>query len=100
MILHLTIKRSLIYTVLALKRHLNFCEEVKSVVVNVEEIKRTVSDRGLKQRNVALNAGMTENALTLVLASKRKLLADEYVNLCRALCVPYGSFLVDERDSA
>lgn len=70
------------------------------MVVNVEEIKRTVSDRGLKQRNVAFSAGMTENALTLALARKRKLLADEYVNLCRALGVPYGSFLVDERDSA
>lgn len=70
------------------------------MIVDVAQIKKVVADRGLKQRIVALQSGLTENALTLVLTSKRKLLADEYVNLCRTLDVPYGSFLVDERDTA
>lgn len=70
------------------------------MIVDVAEIKRTVIERGLKQSNVAARAGMSENALSLVLTRKRKLLADEYVSLCRTLDVPYGSFLIDERSSA
>lgn len=70
------------------------------MVVDVQAIRDTVNTLGIKQRSFASQIGMTENAVTRLFANRRKLLADEYVKICNALGVPYGSFLVQENKGA
>ena len=47
----------------------------------------------ISQKTLAVKSGMTENQLSLSLNRKRKLLADEYIKICDALCVPYDKFI-------
>lgn len=70
------------------------------MVVDVQAIREKLNALGIKQRSFASQIGMTENAVTRLFAGSRKLLADEYVKICNALNVPYGSFLVQENKSA
>jgi len=62
-------------------------------------IKEYIDKQGIKKKHVAEKAGMTENALHLALNGKRKLLADEYVSICRALGVSYDRFIKKTDDS-
>lgn len=47
----------------------------------------------IPQKLLASKSLMTENQLNLSLNNKRKLLADEYIKICDALCVPYDKFV-------
>lgn len=47
----------------------------------------------IPQKLLASKSNMTENQLNLSLNNKRKLLADEYIKICDALCVPYDKFI-------
>ena len=59
-------------------------------------IKRYISEAGIKQSVLAQKSSITENALTLSLNGKRRLAADEYVRLCRALGVGLDFFTAGE----
>lgn len=61
--------------------------------IDVKEIKRYISDSGLKQKTIAKKAGLDECKFSLVLQEKRKLEATEYANICKAIGVPMNKFL-------
>ena len=46
----------------------------------------------IQQKKLAQKIGMREDTLCLTLSGKRKMLAEEYVKICDALCVPYEKF--------
>lgn len=58
-----------------------------------KNIKDYLENNGVKQNVLAKRANMSENALNLALNQKRKLLADEYVNICAALGLPLDYFV-------
>lgn len=55
-------------------------------------IAQFVNENEIPQKQLAKKAGMTETALSRTLNGERRLLADEYINICNALCLPYGKF--------
>ena len=57
-----------------------------------KNIKDYLENNGIKQNVLAKKANISENALNLSLNQKRKLLADEYVNICTALGLPLDYF--------
>ena len=57
-----------------------------------KKINEYVVKNQIPQKLLAIKSNMTENQLSLSLNSKRKLLADEYIRICDALCVPYDKF--------
>lgn len=61
--------------------------------VNVDEMRKYMDQIGVKQGWVANNAGMTLNAMNLVMNKKRTLKADEYLAICEVLNVPLDSFV-------
>lgn len=62
-----------------------------------KEIRKYIDERGFIQSVVARNAGMTKMALSDSLRGNRRLTAEEYLAICRALDVPASYF--DERRS-
>lgn len=58
-----------------------------------KNIKDYLENNGIKQNVLAKKANISENALNLSLNQKRKLLADEYVNICTALGLPLDYFV-------
>lgn len=50
-----------------------------------QNIRAYIKERGFNQAEIARKAGMTTQALSDSLRGVRRLTADEYVNLCRAL---------------
>lgn len=62
-----------------------------------ENINRYLEDNGIMKNFVAEKAGMTQNAMSLSLNGKRKLTADEYINICQALDVPFETFLTTKK---
>ena len=54
-----------------------------------ENINNFVVENRIPKGRLAKKSGMTENALSLSLNGKRKLNAEEYLNICDALCVSY-----------
>lgn len=61
-------------------------------------IKRYLDEKGIKSTHVCERSGITQNALTLTLNGKRKMLADEYVAICRVLGVPLNFFVPETED--
>lgn len=55
-------------------------------------IKTYIEENGLKQKKIAEDSGMTQQALSDVLNERRKIEATEYFNLCRALKVTVDFF--------
>lgn len=65
-----------------------------------ERIAEYIKENNISQRKLADRTGMTENALSLALNGKRKLLADEYIEICDAMCVPYERFTDKHRPAS
>lgn len=63
-------------------------------------IAQFVCDNKIPQKQLAKKAGMSESALSLTLNGNRKLLADEYIKICDALCLPYDKFADDLTNKA
>ncbi len=61
--------------------------------VNIDEMRRYMDQIGVKQGWVANKAGMTQNAMNLVMNKKRTLKADEYLAICEVLNMPLDSFV-------
>lgn len=50
-----------------------------------ETLKAEIDSSGMKQKAVAMKAGIKENHLCLILSGKRKCEAGEYISLCKEL---------------
>lgn len=61
--------------------------------VDISSMKQYLVQSGIKQKWLASNCGMSENALTLSLNSKRELKAPEYLSICNVLGVPPERFV-------
>lgn len=57
-----------------------------------ERIAQYIVENGVPQKQLAQRANMSETALSLSLNGKRRLLADEYIRICNALCLPCDKF--------
>jgi transcriptional regulator with XRE-family HTH domain len=58
-----------------------------------EKIAEYIERRGIKQRALATYMGISPHAMRHILAGRRKIGVEEYVNICRFLEVPYEKFL-------
>lgn len=57
-----------------------------------QNIRKYIDEKGFVQATVAKNAGMTKMALSESLRGNRRLTADEYLSICKALNVPADFF--------
>lgn len=57
--------------------------------------KKFIEDNGYKQKFIAQKADVSETALSSILSGKAKCSLETYVNICKALDVPLGTFLCD-----
>lgn len=65
-----------------------------------ERIRQYVDDIAqLSRKQVALNLGVSESKLSLMLAGKRKITVEEYENLCTVLAVKPSRFFTTEPQS-
>lgn len=65
----------------------------------VDKIKEIINEKGLKQRYVAENAGMTEQQLSDILNGRKLLRAEHIMPLCNALGVKPEDVLGDPQRS-
>ena len=63
-----------------------------------ENINTYLTEQGIKKKYVAEKSDISENALNLALNGKRRLLADEYIRICKTLDVPFDRFVTTEND--
>lgn len=61
--------------------------------VDVNGIKEFINKKGIKQKMISQESGISEVALCLVLQGKRKCEAGEYISLCKTLGVNPNKFL-------
>ena len=47
-----------------------------------------IDDRGIKQSFVSEKTGLTADTVSKILGGRRKILADEFLSICRALDIP------------
>lgn len=60
-----------------------------------QKIRRYMNDQGISRKQVAINMNMSESKLSLILSGRRKLTADEYLDMCTAMAVPPQKFFND-----
>lgn len=58
-----------------------------------EAIKKYIEGEGLKQRNIAKKAGYSEKKFSAMMTGRRKMYADDLVNICTALKVSPEAFI-------
>jgi len=58
-----------------------------------EALKAKIDSSGMKQKAVAVKAGLKENHFCLILNGKRKCEAGEYISLCKALEVSPWAYM-------
>lgn len=58
----------------------------------VENIRSYMRENGIKQEHVANKIGMSKQTMSAILNGNRKLIADEYVDICNALGVSTNKF--------
>ena len=58
-----------------------------------EQLAEYVNEKGIRQSAIAEATGMTRAAICETLAGRRKLGADEFINICDFLEVPYERFI-------
>lgn len=56
-------------------------------------LKSFIRDNGLSQRVIAMNMGITEARLSLILNGNRKMTVDDYLSICTAMAVSPQRFL-------
>lgn len=65
--------------------------------MNVQaRIAQYVSDNGIKQTFIADKTGLSKNAISAILTLNRKMSADEYEKICRALNKTPNDFMLIE----
>ena len=69
--------------------------ERKDIMV-YERVREHIRQMQVKQSWLSKRMQMSEGALSLILAGKRKMTADELERLCAILCVPSDAFVKPE----
>lgn len=64
------------------------------------KIKQYLDDKGITQAFVSEKTGMKAPILSATLSGKRRLLAEEYINICNALEVSADYFATSEDNKA
>ena len=59
-------------------------------------LKKYIDDTGLKQKVFAQKAMMTQATMSAIINGRVKCSLDNYVNICKALAVPFGTFINEE----
>ena len=62
--------------------------------------KKFIEDNGYKQKFIAQKADVSEAVFSAILSGKTKCSLETYVNICKALDVPFGTFLRDPNIAA
>lgn len=57
-----------------------------------ERIKAYIDENGIKQNFVAQKAGMSEDTLSKILCRRKRMLADEFLSICKALEIDPNTF--------
>lgn len=57
-----------------------------------ENIRRYIEDNNMNQTAIGRKAGLTKQAMSSAMNGKRKLSADEYLNICKVLGVSADYF--------
>lgn len=55
--------------------------------------KQYLEDNGYKQKFIAQRAGINEAAFSAIVTGKIKCSLENYVGICKALDLPFGSFI-------
>ena len=55
--------------------------------------KQYLDDNGIKQKFIAQQAQIADTVLSSILNGRYKCSLENYVNICRALALPFGSFI-------
>ena len=63
-------------------------------MLDYQGCKEYLAAKGYKQKFIAQQVGVSEATLSDVLSGKRKCSLEMYVNLCSALALPFGKFIV------
>ncbi len=58
------------------------------------KIKNYIQEEGLKYKAIADRIGVPLNSFSAMLNGKRRITADEYVKICKALNVPLETFVI------
>lgn len=60
-----------------------------------QRVRKYMDTRDVSRKVVAMNMGITESKLSLMLSGKRRLTVEEYVDLCKAIAVNPAMFFAD-----
>ena len=63
-----------------------------------EALKAMINSSGMKQKAVAVKAGLKENHFCLILSGKRKCEAGEYISLCKVLEVNPWAYMKEVKE--
>lgn len=66
--------------------------------LDYKALKAMIDSSGLKQKAVAVKAGLKENHFCLILSGKRKCEAGEYISLCKALEVNPWAYMKEVKE--
>lgn len=58
-----------------------------------EKVSKYISNNGIKQRYISEKTGIPENILSMILNGKRKMEADEFINIVIAIGVDPNYFI-------
>lgn len=61
--------------------------------VDIDAMKDYIIKTGIKQKIIAKKSGMNQSQICRALQGERKLMAEEYINICCVLQVPITKFL-------
>lgn len=63
-----------------------------------EQIREYIQQHGISQKYVAINMGITESRLSLMLNGKRRITVDDYTDICRAMALDPRKFYNDAQE--
>lgn len=64
-----------------------------------ERVAEFIRENKISQKELSRKTGITENAISMMMNKKRRLLADEYIRICKSLCLPYDRFADDQKSA-
>lgn len=63
-----------------------------TIVPMHERVRNYINQNDLSRKTIALNMGITESKLSLILNGKRRMTVDEYMMICNAIAVDPRKF--------
>ncbi len=64
--------------------------------IDIDAMRNYIIETGIKQKIIAQKSGMSEGQICRTLQGERKLMAEEYINICYVLQVPMTKFLINK----